>query len=186
METNAWPYDLLALEDRDALPEDNSRHFELVEGVLVVAPKPPPLHQRAIARLAGRLDDQLPRDVVAVPMTEVLVDPVPPSTVRGPDVVVVRQLSVGENPARFDASEVLLAVEITSPGTRRTDRLFKPIEYAEAGIPHYWLVELDEPITLVAFSLVAGTYKEVARGTGKVEVVSPFPVVLDLDELLRR
>ncbi len=50
-------------------------------------------------------------------------------------------------------------------------------EYADAGIPHYWLLELDDPITLTAFSLVDGGYKVVASGSGKV---SPFPVVLHL------
>ena len=46
--------------------------------------------------------------------------------------------------------------------------------------------ELDEPITLVAFTLVDGEYRHVAGGTGKVEVPSPFPVTLDLDSLLSR
>ena len=31
---------LLTLEDWDALPEDNSAHFELQEGVLIVTPRP--------------------------------------------------------------------------------------------------------------------------------------------------
>ena len=54
------------------------------------------------------------------------------------------------------ASEVVLAVEIVSPGSERTDHTVKPLEYADAGIPHYWVVDLGEPgdrITLTAHHL---------------------------------
>jgi hypothetical protein len=53
--------------------------------------------------------------------------------------------------------------------------LFKPIEYAKAGIPH---------ATLMAFSLVAGAYKQIAQGSGKIEVPEPFPVTVDLTTLI--
>ena len=99
---------------------------------------------------------------------------------------MVPTVRADENPTRFDAEDILVAVEIVSPGTGRTDRVTKPAEYAEAGIPHYWLVELDEPITLTAFSLVDGEYEQVAGGRGKIEIISPVPVSLDLAELTRR
>jgi Uma2 family endonuclease len=181
-----WPDHLLTLEEWDALPEDELHHVELVEGVLLVAPKPAPKHQRAMHRLGTWLDEQLPRDVMAVLDVDVLINPVPPITMRAPDMVVVPAERFYEYPKRFNPDDVLLAVEIVSPGTGRTDREFKPIEYADVGIPHYWLLELDEPITLTAFTLVDGEYEHVAGGTGKVEILSPFPVTVDLDELLSR
>jgi Uma2 family endonuclease len=181
-----WPDHLLTLEEWDALPEDESHHLELVEGVLLVAPKPAPRHQVAMKRLGAWLDEQLPPEAMAVPDVDVLINPVPPITVRAPDMVVVPTERFSEFPKRFDAEDVLLAVEIVSPGTGRTDRVVKLIEYAEAGIPHYWIVELDDPVTLTAFSLVAGKYKQVAGGTGRVGVPSPHPVTLDLGALLSR
>lgn len=69
-----WPDHLLTIEEWDALPEDTSRHFELVEGVLVVAPRPAPLHQRAAYRLAGILDTQVPGRLAALPDVDVVVD----------------------------------------------------------------------------------------------------------------
>ncbi|GAA0229770.1 Uma2 family endonuclease [Saccharothrix mutabilis subsp. mutabilis] len=179
-----WPDHLLTLEEWDALPEDESHHVELVEGVLLGAPKPAPKHQFATSGLWATLRDQLPGDVTPVPDVDVVINAIPPVTVRAPDVVVVHNKRFLEYPKRFDADDVLLAVEIVSPGTGRTDRIFKPIEYADAGIPHYWLLELDDQVTLTAFDLVGGGYQVVASGTGKVEVPSPFPVVLDLPALI--
>jgi hypothetical protein len=58
--------------------------------------------------------------------------------------------------------------------------------YAKAGIAHYWLVELDEPVSLVAFELVDGVYEPVEEGTGKVELTRPASLTFDLDALTRR
>lgn len=63
-----------------------------------------------------------------------VIDAVHPATVRFPDVVVVPTRVAERNPPRLDAADVLLAVEIISPGTRRTDRVTKLTEYADAGI----------------------------------------------------
>ncbi|PSL57941.1 Uma2 family endonuclease [Saccharothrix carnea] len=186
MSAMPWPDHLLTLEEWDALPEDESYHIELVEGILLVAPKPAPKHQVAMKRLGTWLDEQLPRDVVAVPDVDVLVKPVAPITMRAPDMVIVPHERFLEYPKRFNPDDVLLAVEIVSPGTGGTDRVMKPAEYAAAGIPHYWLVEIDDPVTLTAFTLVDGYYERVGGGTGKVEIPNPFPVVFELDELLSR
>jgi hypothetical protein len=62
-----------------------------------------------------------------------------PPTVRDPDLVVVNRSVVDRNPVRIDASDVVLVVEIVSPGSRRTDRVMKAYEYAKAGIEHYWI-----------------------------------------------
>jgi len=37
-----------------------------------------------------------------------------------------------------------LAVEVVSPGTRRTDRVEKFVEYARAGVREYWIVDPEE------------------------------------------
>lgn len=50
------PDHLLTLDEWDALPEDNSRHYELVEGKLLASPQPALLHQRAMTRPAWIID----------------------------------------------------------------------------------------------------------------------------------
>jgi len=181
-----WPDHLLTLAEWEAMPEDTTHLLELVEGVLIVAPRPTFVHQRVMARLATELDRQLPADLSASPDVEVLIDAGFPPTVRVPDVVVVPTPVADRNPARVEAADVLLAVEIVSPGTGRTDRVTKPKEYADAGIDHYWVIDLDPPVSLTGYLLVAGSYEVMIESAGVVEVRSPAPLRIDLDMLFRR
>jgi Uma2 family endonuclease len=79
---------------------------------------------------------------------------------------------------------VLLAVEVLSPGTVRTDRITKAAEYADAGIGTYWIVDLDRPVTLTAHVLVNGAYEVTAQGSGRLDLLSPVEATLDPDQLL--
>ena len=186
MVTASWPDHLLTLDEWGALPEDTSRQYELVEGVMLVVPRPAPLHQRVMVRLTSQLDAQLPDELTAVADVEVVLDTRHPATVRAPDVVVIRTSRVEQNPARFEAADVLVAVEIVSPGTGRTDRVTKLTEYADAGVPHYWLIELDPPTRLTAYTLVDGDYQHVAGGTGTIVIPAPTAITLDLATLTAR
>jgi Uma2 family endonuclease len=82
------------------------------------------------------------------------------------------------------ASDVVVAVEILLPGSRRMDHVLKRAEYADAGIPHYWIIDLDEPVSLIACYL-AGEFGHVDGGavSGVFRTTDPFPVEVDLDAL---
>ncbi|HEY0454190.1 Uma2 family endonuclease [Actinophytocola sp.] len=181
-----WPDHLLTLQEWDALPEDTSRHYELVEGVLIVSPRAASMHQRASRWIAHTLEEQLPDRLTALQDMEVVIDARFPATVRAPDVVVATNELAEQNLPRFFASDVLLAVEIISPGSRKQDRVMKPAEYAEAGIPDYWLIDLEEPATLTAYLLVDGYYEIVAEVTDEVRLSGPAPVTLDVRKLTAR
>jgi Uma2 family endonuclease len=175
---------LLSLEDWEALPEDNSPRLELQEGVLIVTPRPLRPHARATFRIAKQLDDQLPDNVEAIIEFEVCVDAAYPPTVRIPDVVIARKEG---SEKRLDGSDVLVAIEVVSPGSRRTDTVTKRSEYAEAGIEHYWIVELGPPVTLEALHLAGEFgYQESPAITGTFTTSVPVPLRLDLDELSAR
>jgi Uma2 family endonuclease len=81
---------------------------------------------------------------------------------------------------------VLLAVEILSPSSRRTDRVMKADEYAEADILHYWIVDPDPPVSLTALRLVDGTYQRDPVTDGTVELTSVGPIRLNLTGILSR
>lgn len=85
-----------------------------------------------------------------------------------------------------DPADILLLGEVVSPSSRKTDRLFKPAEYAEAGIKPYWRLELDPEPLLVVHALVGTTYQVVQQLTGTGRVTVPFEVDLDLPALLPR
>jgi Uma2 family endonuclease len=180
------PRELMTLDEWDALPEDNSAHYELQEGVLVVSPKPARGHQRAVLLLGMQMHRQCPQAWQVVPEFEVVVQPNGPATVRAPDLVVVR----ADGPEkRVLADEVVLAVEIISPGSRNVDIHLKAFEYAEAGIPHYWVVDLDPPApTITSFALGApgDGYVESQTASGELVVTEPFEMQIDVDALVDR
>lgn len=186
--TAAWPSRLLDLGDWEALPEDDELHrVECVEGVLVVTPKPLPRHQRTMVGLCHELDQALPDSVVALADVELLIA-ASPLTVRAPDVVVVDRAVARSNPIRFDAASVRLVVEIVSGGSRRTDQVTKMSEYAEAGIPEYWIVDLSEPATLSVHRQVerGGQYELDERHSGPASLTAcGVDVELDLESITR-
>ena len=49
--------------------------------------------------------------------------------------------------------DLLLVVEIVSPGSEVIDEVVKLREYAAAGIPRYWMVERDTAQTVTLFTL---------------------------------
>lgn len=182
-----WPDHLMTLDEWNALPEDNRFRYELVEGILIVSPRPVAFHQRAVTRLGYLIDEQLPDELAALSDVELIINAGPPPTVRAPDVIAASAKVVEDNPARLRPGDVRLAVEVLSQGSRRTDRVMKLSEYAEVGIPHHWLVDLAAPTTLTRFQLVNGSYKQLGEHTGLVTVeIDGAPVTLNLDALTTR
>jgi Uma2 family endonuclease len=175
-----WPDHLLTLGDWNALPEDHTRQYELMEGVLIVTPKPILPHQSAGWRLAGQLEPQLPLELSVVTDSELVVDPGSPATVRVPDVMIVPTAAVDDGLARVDADAVPLAVEILSPGSRRTDQVTKFAEYAEAGIAYYWIIDLDKPVSLLAYHLIDGEYELVGEHSGRA-TIDLFGASIEID-----
>jgi Uma2 family endonuclease len=177
---------LMTLDEFIALPEDNSARYELQQGVLVVSPRSSRPNQLAVHRLAIQLDAQMPPEWESIIDFEVVVRPTEPAILRVPDLLVTR---VDGPSARVGASDVLLAVEIISPGSRNVDLHLKPVEYAEAGIPHYWLVDLEPPApTITVFGLGApgDGYVESRTATGELVVSEPFGIRIDIDALVAR
>jgi Uma2 family endonuclease len=144
----------------------------------------------AVARLHSTVESQLPPGLRAVPDVDLdlqLAQVDQPGTSRRPDLVVVSEAElrrVRTEGGLLRADSTVLVVEIVSPGSRRTDNPVKRSEYADAGIPSYWIVDLDDPISLIACQL-AGEFGYQDRGVvqGVFETAEPFPVRINLDGL---
>lgn len=178
------PGSLLTLDDWIALPEDDTSRYELQEGVLLVSPRPGPEHQRAPYRLARQLDEQLPPGWDFLLDVDVVVRAEHPAIVRAPNLVVTK---VGAAGSLLAAADVLLAVEIISPGSRNVDLHLKPYEYAEAGIPHYWVVDLDPPapsITVCHLGAPEIGYIEAPATSGQLVTTVPFSLCIDIPALV--
>ncbi|TWS23682.1 Uma2 family endonuclease [Tsukamurella sputi] len=172
--TAARRVDLMSLDDWRALGEDTAGRSELQEGVLIVSPSPVPRHQKAGFRLGVALHPQVPDGVEIVPDVDVIVASGFPPTVRRPDLVIV----TASTETDIVAADVVLVVEILSPGTRRQDLVTKRSEYADAGIPHYWIVDLDAGPSIEALTLRDGSY-EGPICTSEFDVTAPFHLTID-------
>jgi Uma2 family endonuclease len=180
----------LTLADYLALGEDEDCAYELQEGELVMAPSPTPRHSYAMGELHVQLRAQLPPGLLALQDVDVdlqLVGPDGPATVRRPDLLVTSTDAydrVGRDGGLLRASEVRLVVEIISPGSQRTDSRVKRDEYADAGIPHYWIVDLDPVPTLTPCHLAGEFgYQDGGAVTVSYEASEPAPVRIDLTAL---
>src|SRR5207247_1076221 len=136
------PAHLLTVGEYAALGEDDSGRSELMEGNLVMSPSPSPDHNMAALRIAVQLLPQLPQDLEVITDVDIDLAVAPadqPGFSRRPDVIVVRRSArqrVRIEGGLIRASEMLVVIEIVSPGSRRTDNVVKRAEYADAGIPH--------------------------------------------------
>lgn len=172
------------IDDLERLPDDV--HLQILDGSLLVSPSPTSLHQRAAHQLADQLLERMPAelDVQLAPGVQVKV------SYLEPDVAVVRTAVADRNVKRFQADDVLLVVEVISPSNAGLDRREKPVRYAEAGIPHFWRVEIegDRSPYVVRYGLVGGEYVELGTvWAGEEQAVDvSFPVTLRPAELTRR
>jgi Uma2 family endonuclease len=124
-----------------ALPNPEGFRYEIIDGVLYMAPAPVPEHERIGAVLIGRL-------VVAVEDTglgQVFISPdidAGGSTLR-PDAVVVLSTNQGVIAETRLIGPPDLVVEIASPSTAAYDRDAtegKLGAYARIGVAEYWIV----------------------------------------------
>jgi Uma2 family endonuclease len=172
----SWTY-----EDYAALPDDG-RRYEIVNGVLVMAPAPTPEHQdivgeiyvalRAYVKLAGLgrvfmgpLDVQLSSE----------------NTFQ-PDLVVVLNAHLDRVAEKKISGAPDLTVEIASPSTAAYDRLTKYEKYAQAGITEYWLVKPTRRAVEVLV-LEHGEYRSLGIFSGQQtlpsRVVPGLPVMVE-------
>lgn len=112
--------------------------LELVDGMVHFMPSASMGHEYVKAELRNQLNQMRPRRVRVTTELEIRLSA---SHRRKPDVVVVQAERGDSATCSVVPSKVILAAEVVSPGSETIDRKHKPIEYAEAGIPHYWRVE---------------------------------------------
>src|ERR1700752_3582785 len=127
------------------LPEEFCRQVELVNGQVVRCEKPSRAHQAAATRITAMLDAAAEAHMERNPGTcldtssdfDVLLWEVPAATIRSRDAAL---LDYAPNHLRpLPAFHMKVVVEVVSPGSRKADKLDKMAEYADAGIPFYWL-----------------------------------------------
>ncbi len=165
-----WTY-----KDYAALPDDGHR-YEIVDGVLYMAPSPNRGHQNAALEIASYLRTH----IKLAGLGQVYIAPfdveLGSRTVVQPDVIVV----LNPNHDRITESRIIGApdfvVEVSSPGSVGYDREKKQSAYARAGVPEYWIAD-PWSRTVEVPTLEAGAYRSLGVYEGKA--VLPSQVVPD-------
>jgi Uma2 family endonuclease len=127
------------VEEVRALPDDGNR-YEVIDGELFVTPAPSWLHQHAaieLCLLVRPFADSCGLDCI-LPPAEVAF-----SRRRSvePDLFVVPRID-GRRATHFDeVKRLVLAAEVISPSTARSDRYKKRHLYQSEGVPEYWIVD---------------------------------------------
>ena len=139
-------------KERDYLELDrrDKRLYELVNGNLEILAMPSLSHQQIVFFLAKQLDAFVQKRKIG----KVLIAPCPVRVeadhYREPDVFYIRS----GRPIRDGQPEGAdLVMEVVSPGERerKRDLETKPVVYAEAGVPEYWIIDPQEKrITILA------------------------------------
>jgi Uma2 family endonuclease len=175
--------DWISVEDFDRLPVDNAQRWEIEDGRLLVMNRPAGPHIKAAQRLVSYLNDELPDELEA--MIEFQAELTGPSPRRIPDLVVCAA-DAGEQ-VRVRADQILLAVEVVSPGESASrDYIKKPAEYAANGIPTTWVLDIQEdPISLTVYTLDdTGQYHFSSPITGSYTgIVGGHKITVDLGAL---
>ena len=171
-----WTYD-----DYARIPDDG-RRYEIIDGVLYMAPSPSEPHQGAINFFIIHLMTHIYFTglgrVYAAPFDVQLA----PRVVVQPDIVVVLKENLGIVTHARIVGAPDLVVEIASPGTSGYDRRQKQDAYARAGVREYWHAD---PInrTIEPLSLVGGAYESLGVFRGKAllptAVIPGLPVPVE-------
>ncbi|MEU4237932.1 Uma2 family endonuclease [Actinoplanes sp. NPDC026619] len=171
-------------DDLDHLPEA-PRHTELIDGALVFMMSPQRVwHARLLTALELALEEQAPEGVEVEREITIRLDK---RNRPEPDLLVT---TVPRDLDRtfFTPDQVILVVEVVSPESAHRDRTVTLRKYAEAGIPVYWRVEDEDKAPVVhSYELDGPTRSYAPTGIHRHELRSamPFPIVLDLDALMR-
>jgi Uma2 family endonuclease len=132
-----WSEDeYLGLSDR------SNRLIELSGGKLEVLEMPTDPHQYAV----GRLHFYILRFLMEHLLGEVRVAPLPirlwPGKFREPDLMYLSSAHLDRiTPEYWGVPD--LVIEVHLPGSHNRDKRIKYHEYAQAGIPEYWMVDTD-------------------------------------------
>ena len=125
--------------------EDDGQRYELIDGELFVTPLPIDVHQLVVGELHARLREHLRTSGGGKAMVS------PADVRRGdrtrnrvqPDVFVMRLTDGKRPPYPYELHDLLLAVEVASPSSRRLDYHIKRELYLREGVEEYWVIDPD-------------------------------------------
>jgi Uma2 family endonuclease len=148
--------------EEDYLAQEYNRLLEYVDGFIEILPMPTVEHQMILAFLYKALDAWVVARSLGIVLFAPLSVRIREGKLREPDVIFMN--TEGARRAGNNYWERPdLVMEVVSERNRRHDLVTKRGEYAEAGIPEYWIVDPEEE-TITVFVLRPRRKTYVAHG----------------------
>lgn len=171
---------LWSVEQYLKLTNQTNHLIEFTDGVIEVLPMPTRDHQVILAFLYELLLLLLRPQGGKVLFAPLRVQ-VRPGKFREPDLLALRDAHDPRNQNDYWLGADLV-IEIVSPDRPTRDTEEKPLDYAEAGIPEYWIVNpLNETITVLVLTGQAyseyGVFRRGERAVSKL--LAGFDVRVD-------
>jgi len=153
---------------------------EIIDGQLVTHPRPSPRHGATASALGVELGDAFQKGRGG-PGGWIFIDE--PELHLGPQIVVPdlvgwkrERLPAYPEKSYFDISPDWIC-EVLSASTETRDRTVKTRIYADAGIPHFWLIDPRQQL-LEAFELQQGRWTKIGAWSSDDEVrAAPFDAI---------
>lgn len=119
--------------------------YELIDGELLVTPSPGLPHQIAIGELLLLVAPYVSREGVGITITAPSDVQLREGAVTQPDMYVLPAGPEAEGKGLSWAPDrqLVLAIEIISPASIRSDRVLKRDHYMDYGVAEYWIVDIE-------------------------------------------
>lgn len=134
----AKPLKLYTFEEFEALKKDDNLTYELIDGVVMMSPRPALEHQAISGNLYFELRNAL-KTTNCKPIQEI--DLVLEKNNLVPDLMIICNDEL--KGTRYEKAPFIV-VEIVSPSSISRDCFFKRHKYEQLGIQEYWVIIPDE------------------------------------------
>ncbi len=153
---------------------------EISEGALRMYGLPAGHHGKIVATLNRVLVSAVPEELAVYQMVGVLITAL--EKLYTPDLAVAT-FDALDDESLLEPTEVLIAVEVTSPSNARVDRQEKLAAYGRAGVLTYLLVDRvgNKPAVTLYSEPADGEYRRVVTVPFGESILLPAPFDIELD-----
>ncbi len=137
----------VTLAEFEAMEKQEGLTYELIDGVVMMPPRPVAKHQWISGKLFAELWRIL-KGTSCIPIQEI--DLILDGQNFVPDLMVICNENIGE--LKNCKKPPLIAMEIVSPSSTSTDYFTKRLKYELLGVQEYWIISPEEKcIMVIAF-----------------------------------
>ena len=170
----AKPLKLYTLEEFELMAKEDGWNYELIEGIIMMSPRPALEHQRISGNIYFELRNAL-KNSHCKPIQEI--DLVLEKNNLIPDLAIICNDDLQGK--RYEKAP-LIVIEIISPSSVSRDYVTKRYKYAQLGIREYWIVSPEEKCIDV-FDFTTDTHMNYCSGDVTSAVLPEL--VIDLEQI---